>query len=114
MRQAGVLAAAGLLALTDQVERLHQDHDNAYQLARGLSAIEGLDVDMDAVQTNMVFVGISRDLQPLLIEYMRQNGILMLGMEKSIRMVTHGDLSGDDVAAVVDTVKDYFASRRVA
>ena len=54
MRQAGVIAAAGLVALDTMVERLAEDHDNARVLADGLSKIKGIHIDLASVQTNMV------------------------------------------------------------
>src|SRR5512140_3822341 len=57
MRQAGVLAAAGLVALETMVDRLAEDHANAQTLARGLAQLPGLEVDVENVQTNMVYVG---------------------------------------------------------
>jgi len=56
LRQVGVLAAAGIVALETMVERLAEDHANARRLAEGLAGIPGLDVDLETVQTNMVFV----------------------------------------------------------
>jgi len=55
LRQVGVLAAAGIVALETMVERLAEDHENARRLAEGLAGIPGLDVDLECVQTNMVF-----------------------------------------------------------
>ena len=54
MRQAGVLAAAGLVALDTMIERLADDHANARRLAQGLADIEGLNVDPESIQTNIV------------------------------------------------------------
>ena len=59
MRQAGVLAAAGLLALEKNVDRLQEDHQNARRLAAGLAKIGGLEVDLDSVHTNIVMVDVS-------------------------------------------------------
>jgi threonine aldolase len=59
MRQAGVLAAAGMVALTQMVERLADDHAHAQQLAQGLQQIPGIQVQPDTVKTNMVFFSLS-------------------------------------------------------
>ena len=59
LRQVGVLAAAGIVALRTMVERLAEDHANARMLAQGLAEIAGLDVDLETVQTNMVFVDVT-------------------------------------------------------
>jgi len=101
MRQAGVLAAAGIFALTEQVEPLAADHDKARQLAEGLQGIDGLEVDLDAVQTNMVFVQLSKDTREELISAMRDQGVLVSGRRDTLRLVTHFDFHEDQVQAVV-------------
>ena len=106
MRQAGVLAAAGIHALENNVERLAEDHRNARELAAGLSAIEDLDVDMDAVETNMVFVNMAPDRQARLIDYLKQRGILAGGYGQ-LRLVTHHDFAASDIPAVVDAIKAF-------
>ena len=106
MRQAGVLAAAGIHALENNVERLAEDHRNARELAAGLSAIEELDVDMDAVETNMVFVTMDPDRQAKLLDYLKQRGILAGGYGQ-LRLVTHHDFATSDIPAVVDAVKAF-------
>jgi threonine aldolase len=108
MRQAGVLAAAGIYALTHHVERLAQDHDNARALAQGLSGIDGVSVDADAVQTNMVFVSLSAEHADALRAFLRARGIL-LGSGNPARLVTHLDVDPEDVRAVVDAVREFFA-----
>jgi len=62
MRQAGVIAAAGIVALEDMVDRLTIDHENAQKLAAGLSKIEGLSVDLDLIKTNIIFCRVNQDL----------------------------------------------------
>jgi len=106
MRQAGVLAAAGVVALTGQMERLSDDHENARALATGLAEIEGLNVDPAAVQTNMVFVGIKRETAEKLAAWLKERGILVAGRE-GLRLVTHLDVSADDVRRVVAEVKGF-------
>ncbi len=64
MRQAGILAAAGIYALQHNVERLAEDHLKARSLAEGLVEIKGLDVELDKVETNMVFVSSDPGLNP--------------------------------------------------
>jgi threonine aldolase len=109
MRQAGVLAAAGIIALTDHVERLAQDHENAQRLAEGLVQIQELSLDMSTVQTNMVFVALERahflDLQ----KDLREKGILIAGRDQ-IRLVTHLDVTEEDIQQVIAAFKAYFSS----
>lgn len=101
MRQAGILAAAGIYALKHHVVRLAEDHANARKLAEGLSAIEGLDVEPDTVETNMVFVSSDLETQPQLIESLKERGILVGGYGQ-LRLVTHHDIAGEDVPVVVE------------
>jgi threonine aldolase len=107
MRQAGVLAAAGIVALIDHVERLAEDHHNARLLAEGLAQIEELDIDPTEVQTNMVFVSIDKPRFLALQEDLRGRGILIAGRDK-IRLVTHLDVTADDIKTTIDAFKDHF------
>ena len=102
MRQVGILAAAGIYALENNVERLAQDHANAERLARGLAAA-GLKVD--PVQTNMVFVSVPKERVPGLKEHLERNGLLAFPGTK-MRLVTHLDV--DDGA--IDRAIGVFAS----
>ncbi len=111
MRQAGILAAAGIVALTDHVDRLAEDHANAALLAAGLAQIDGLEVDLASVQTNMVFVSLDFPTSGLLADYLKQRGILIPGGD-TIRLVTHLDVSKEDINTVVETVKKFFIERR--
>ncbi len=96
MRQAGVLAAAGLIALHKMTKRLHEDHANACLLAEGIAKIPHLNVDVSRVQTNMFFFDLAEDA-PLTIEELRarlkdEYKVLMggyAGMPNRIRLVTH-------------------------
>lgn len=101
MRQAGILAAAGAYALKNNIVRLAEDHTHARRLAEGLDAIEGLDVDLDTVETNMVFVSSELETQPQLIALLKERGILVGGYGQ-LRLVTHHDVTADDVSCVVE------------
>ena len=107
MRQAGVLAAAGLYALQHNVERLQQDHDNARALAQGLSSIAGLKVDYGPSQTNMVYVTLEPTLIEPLRQYLRQHEML-IGAAHPLRLVTHLDVTGSDIDAFLDAVHAFF------
>jgi threonine aldolase len=108
MRQAGILAAAGLVALNNHVERLAEDHANARQLADGLASVDELEVDPQKVQTNMVLVSMNQSHCDALAEFLRQHGILIIS-GKTTRLVTHLDVTTDDVQSVVRRFKDFFA-----
>lgn len=108
MRQAGILAAAGIHALTHHVERLAEDHENAWDLAQGLSEIEELSIDLSMVQTNMVFVPMERARFLTLQKAMKDQGILISGRD-GIRLVTHMDVTKADIRTTIDAFKTYFA-----
>ena len=105
MRQAGVLAAAGLVALEEMVDRLAEDHINARRLAEGLSDIAGIRTLPSAVRTNMVYVDIEREdlSSQLLVEKLRSQGVLLLPTApRRMRAVTHYHLTPADIALAVD------------
>jgi threonine aldolase len=103
LRQAGVLAAAGIVALETMVERLADDHANARRLAEGLAAIPGLEVDLASVQTNMVYVDVSApglDAASF-VASLAGRGVRVGAVGAArVRLVTHKDVeaSGVDVA----------------
>ena len=107
MRQAGILAAAGIVALTDHREQLAVDHENAGVLAKGLSEIGELDVDPTAVQTNMVFVRMNGERKDELTRWLKERGILVAG-RGSLRLVTHRDVSREDIDTVVREVMEFY------
>lgn len=107
-RQAGILAAAGIYALTHHVDRLSQDHENAARLAQGLAQVQELNLDPSKVQTNMVFFTLEPSRFKALQTYLKERGILISGREK-VRLVTHLDVSAEDIRAVIDAFKEYFS-----
>lgn len=112
MRQAGIIAAAGIVALTEMVERLDEDHANARLLAEGLASIPGLRVDLERVQTDIVrFEMLVEDLSPAdFLAALRARGVLMGGMGgRTLRAVTHYGISADDVRAAVAAVREVLA-----
>ena len=105
MRQAGVLAAAGMLALTEQFERLAEDHDNAQYLASELSQIDGFSVDMAKVQTNMLFVNIADNINILKLASELKNSSILISADNPMRLVTHNDIKRADINIFINTVK---------
>jgi threonine aldolase len=108
MRQAGILAAAGIYALEHNVARLAEDHLNAKRLARGIAEIDGLDIDVNTVETNILYFGVRRSglTVPILVERLKAEGILMLGTgPNSIRAVTHLDVSKEGIDRAVDVLR---------
>ena len=110
MRQAGIIAAAGLHALQHNVARLAEDHRRARSLAERLAALPGLEVDLDTVQTNMIFAGTRGTGRPAadLAVRLGEAGVLCLAEGPwTVRFVTHLDLDDGDIeqtAAVVERV----------
>ncbi len=94
MRQAGILAAAGLYALKNNIERLKEDHEKAETLAKKLAAIPGVSVDMESVQTNIVMFTQSKLSVEDFLSKCSENGLkLGTGKVGVIRAVTHMDVS---------------------
>ncbi len=111
MRQAGVLAAAALHALDHHVDRLAEDHGNARKLAAGLRQIPGIRVAPEVIDTNLVYFHL--DPGPItaveLVARLRGRGILMHETgPRSIRAVTHLDVTAADVAAAIEAVAAEF------
>ncbi len=109
MRQAGGLAAAGIYALTNNIERLIEDHEHAAYLAENLVEIEEITVEYTLNQTNMVFVQLDTKRQAELIDYMQDKGILISG-QYNLRLVTHLDVNQKDVDYVVNRFKEFFST----
>jgi len=113
MRQAGIIAAAGVYSLEHHVDRLAEDHAKAKALARGLSEIPGIAVDVDAVETNILMfdiveTGVSRD------EFQRRvapSGVrFSAGLRPTtLRAVTHLDIPADGVSRALTAVRETLA-----
>jgi threonine aldolase len=95
MRQAGILAAAGLIALEEGPLRLHEDHANARLLADAIATCEGADIDLPSVQTNIVFFTLKNGGDaPALVAALKSEGILCSAIgPHAVRLVTHSDVS---------------------
>ncbi|MCJ0806059.1 low-specificity L-threonine aldolase [Vibrio vulnificus] len=105
MRQAGILAAAGKLALTEQVAQLKVDHANAKALAQGLSELPGVHVNPDFVQTNIVFAKLddSVDINTIAQKLAKESIIITPG--NPIRFVTHKDISRQDIDLFLEKLR---------
>ena len=107
MRQAGIIAAAGIYALENHIDRLQEDHEKAALLDEGLREINGLEIESSAMQTNMVFIKPGKAHSSRLPEYLREKGVLVNG-DVRIRLVTHLDIDKDDIPTVIQAFKKYF------
>lgn len=98
MRQTGVLAAAGLVALDTMVDRLAEDHTNARTLAEGLAELPGISCDLSRVQTNLVYFDVSKVTAAEFQDECRRRGLLGEATERQrVRFVTHNGITPADV-----------------
>jgi threonine aldolase len=104
MRQAGVLAAAGIIAVTEMVERLADDHANAKTLAEGLAQIDGIEIDPSTVETNIVFFMLTQpELTPVqLAQALRSQGVLLnAGAARRMRAVLNHHVTAEDIPTIL-------------
>ena len=109
MRQAGVIAAAAIVALREGIPRLCEDHANARKIAETLVCLPGIELDMGSVQTNILIFSVCREdlTAPQLCDRLAQYGIAaMARSQQSIRFVTHRDVSVDDTEAVCGALRE--------
>lgn len=107
MRHAGILAAAGIVAITKMRYRLQEDHETADLLAKQLSGMPGISINLASVQTNMVNVSVDVDIVPLDVftAKLRSLGVLVSARPpRAVRMVTHRHITKGDVRKVADAV----------
>ena len=106
-RQAGIMAAAGLIALAEGPGRLAEDHENARRLAEGIAAILPGHVDLTAVQTNIVFVDVAGTGQPLdaWTAALAGEGVLATIVAGRVRMLTHADVDAADVDTALGAIR---------
>ncbi|WP_394174102.1 low-specificity L-threonine aldolase [Thalassotalea litorea] len=100
MRQAGILAAAGLYALQHHVERLNDDHQRASQLGKALGNIDGVTLKFDQAFTNMVYVQVSAEMKASLDKLAPAHNVILPSGEQ-MRLVTHLDVDDEDIDTIV-------------
>ncbi|MCY7347154.1 MAG: hypothetical protein LH614_13150 [Pyrinomonadaceae bacterium] len=107
MRQAGILAAAGLIALTESPKTLHIDHENAKRLAEGGANLKGVSIDAEKVQTNIVIFDVSNASLSSgeICAKLKEHEILASPFGNSIRMVTHYDVSREDIDETLNSLQ---------
>ncbi len=109
MRQIGILAAAGIIALEKMVDRLHEDHENAKYLAQELSKLPGVNVIEDRLDIDMVFFEMGEDVikEDLLVEKLYEKNIKISGTEdEEYRFVTHIGVTREDIDYVIKSMKE--------
>jgi threonine aldolase len=110
MRQAGIIAAGGVYALTHHVERLAEDHANARRLAEGLAGLPGIKLDPAEIDTNLVFFDVTGSIDaPTAVERLLAQGIRMGAMgSRTIRAVTHLDVDSPGIDRALEAARQIF------
>jgi threonine aldolase len=113
MRQAGIIAAAGLIAIEESPKRLHEDHENARVLAEGLAQIRGIGIDLEKVVTNIVIFDISAagKTSAEICAGLKEKGVLAIGFGDAIRMVTHCDVDRTCIEKTLASVRQILEAR---
>jgi len=110
MRQVGVVAAAGIVALETMVDRLAEDHANARRLAHGLAEIGGISLDPESIETNLVYFDVPDSRGAEIAARLRDEGVNMIGSGSRLRMVTHYGVDGGDIDFVLSAMKRVMAA----
>lgn len=109
MRQAGILAAAGIIALEHMMKRLKEDHKNARILGEGLANVSGIKVDLETIQTNMVYFDLQEsgmDTYQFLPKLAKYNILGLPRPPTKVRLVTHYGISEEDIYATIKAIKE--------
>jgi threonine aldolase len=106
MRQVGILAAAGLIALEESPKRLHIDHENARRLAEGVANLRGVAIDAEKVQTNIVIFDVSATgkTSAEICDGLKKDEIYAIPFGARVRMVTHCDVSREDIEKTINSL----------
>ena len=109
MRQVGIIAAAGLYALKNNIDRLEEDHRKAKMLAETISEIPSLEIDMNAVQTNILIFKPLKVTVEKAIEECRKKGLLIsVGKVDSLRAIAHLDVNFEEIRKAQQIIRDVF------
>ena len=116
MRQSGVIAAAGVVALKEMVQRLPEDHHRAATLAQGLAQIDGVTLDPASVMSNIVIFQTEPALDHVeFIDQMAAHGVRVSNYgTRGVRMVTHYQISDDDVQTAISAAREVLSAVAVA
>jgi threonine aldolase len=108
MRQAGVLAACGIISLTKMVDRLKEDHIRAKRLAEAIHDLPGISLNPEEVETNIIvfYFNHPRLTIPELLNRLKEKGILALGVFGGVRLVTHKDVGDEDVERAIKAFRE--------
>lgn len=106
MRQAGILAAAGLYALEHNITRLADDHAHAQQLGEAFAKHN--QIDLISCHTNIVIINPADEISAAFMQHLQDNGVGSVGFYGHVRLVTHLDVNSDAIAATIKIVDDFF------
>jgi len=109
MRQIGILAAPAIIAVEEMSKRLKVDHENAKYMENLLKKIPNLTIDESQRDINIVFFDIEDERKYDLPEFLYKNGIKITDYEGMFRLVTHFDVTKDEVKKVIDLIQEYFS-----
>ncbi|MDD3122989.1 MAG: low-specificity L-threonine aldolase [Candidatus Izemoplasmatales bacterium] len=109
MRQVGILAAAGKIAIETMSKRLSVDHENARYMESLLKTIPGIIIDERQRDINMVFFDIDDERKYNLDTFLFEKGVKILPYEGAFRFVTHKDVNREDISQAIKLVSDYFS-----
>lgn len=115
MRQAGIIAAPGIYALDHMIDRLIEDNRKAYQLGKKLMAIEGLNISLEDVQTNIIAADITKEGMEadLFIELLKEKNIKVKKIgRKKVRMIVHYLITEKDLAYLFESIRDILENNR--
>ena len=109
MRQAGILAAAALYAIEHNIERLAEDHNNARILAEAVNPMPGISIDLDSVQTNIVYMHVENSSHTAsdIVQLLKEKNILIMALGPArLRAVTHLEISEEDILRTIQAFED--------
>jgi threonine aldolase len=111
MRQAGIIAAPGIVALEKMIDRLKEDHENAKFIAERMSKFNGIRINLEKVQTNIVSFDLDEQItDDIFLRKLREKGVLALAQAKNkIRLVTHFGINRDHAETAVEVIKSVLA-----
>lgn len=107
MRQVGVIAAAGIVAMEKMVDRLEEDHHRTKRLAENISDLKGIDVNPDEVETNMIMIKLKTTDADTFLQKLATRKVLALPFDnKTVRIVTHKDIDDDDIERAISVIRE--------
>lgn len=112
MRQVGVLAAPGIIALTEMRDRLIEDHQRAKRLAKAIATMPGIELNPDWIQTNIIIFGFNHPRLTIqeFLEELKKRGVLALPTKGGIRFVTHKDIDDRDIDKAISAFAEILKS----